>query len=124
MVLKMVTNYQKGYALEWKVKQLLKKEGWMVFRSPASKDAADLFATKAGVSVLIQAKKTSRKEKKTLYIYGLDGLIEMAQKYKAVPLLAYSFYRSPIYVTEVKTKDIIIPKGVNNVEFEDFLERL
>lgn len=120
----MATNYSKGYMLEWKTKKLLEEKEWMVFRSPASKDVADLFATKAGKSVLIQAKKTSRKEKKSLYIYGLDGLIETAQKHRAIPLLVYSFYHSPIYALEVKKKDVIVSKDGDNVELIDFMERL
>ena len=93
----------------------------MTFRSPASRDVADLFATLGGVSLLIQAKKTSRKEKKSLYIYGLDGLIDTAKKYKAKPVLVYSFYYSPIYVKEVSSKDVIVSKDEENVELEDFL---
>ena len=48
----MVNNYQKGYMLEWRCKKMLEERGWMALRSPASRDVADVFATKEGKSLL------------------------------------------------------------------------
>lgn len=117
----MGTNYQRGYNLEYKVKQVLEKNDFLVFRSPASKQAADLFATKNGEIYLVQCKKTGVKDKNTMYIYDLDGLVEMASKYKAKPLLAYSFYYSPVYVKHVTGGSIKLAKDEQNIEFEHFV---
>lgn len=53
----MATNYQKGRALEYKVRDLFIKHGYFVVRSAGSKGKADLVALKAGHRpVLIQCK--------------------------------------------------------------------
>ena len=115
----MVNNYQKGYMLEWRCKKMLEERGWMALRSPASRDVADVFATKEGKSLLIQAKKTS---KKALYVYGLNGLLETAKKYKAKPLLVYSFYYTPIYVKEVKNNNEKVLKKDEHLTLEEYLK--
>lgn len=115
----MATSYKKGYMLEYKTKKMLEENGWMVFRSPASRDVADIFATKKGKNLLIQAKKTS---KNALYVYGLDGLIKNARRYKAIPLLVYSFYYTPIYVKEVRKGNERALRKDENIRLADYLE--
>jgi Holliday junction resolvase len=120
----MGTNYARGYVLEWKIKKILEKNGFLVFRSPASRDAADLFASKEGKSFLIQAKKTGVRGKDNMYIYGLEGLIDMAKEHRAKPLLAYSFYYSPIYVKEVSSGSLKLSKGGENLELDRFVREI
>ncbi len=119
-----MTNYQRGYMLEYRVKQILEANDFLVFRSPASKQAADLFATKNGDIYLVQCKKTGVKDKNNMYIYGLEELVSMASKYKAKPLLAYSFYYSPVYVKHVTAGSMKLAKDDSNVELEHFVGRI
>jgi Holliday junction resolvase len=93
-----MSNYAKGYNLEWKVKDALAKKGFLVLRSPASKSEMDIIALNKGEIYFIQCKKTG---KNALYLYGLYPLVELARKYGAKPLLAYSLYYTPVYVKEV-----------------------
>lgn len=114
----MATNYSKGYRLEWKSKKILEKNGWMAFRSPASKSDMDVIALDKKNKLFIQC-KTSKKD--ALYVYGLDGLIKTAKKCGAIPLLVYSFYYTPIYVKEVKNKNEKAFRKEENIELIDYL---
>lgn len=52
------TMYRLGRAVEYRVRDHLRKLGWFVLRSPASKSPLDLVAVKAGRIVFIQAKRS------------------------------------------------------------------
>lgn len=117
----MTLNYKRGYNLEWKTKNILESNGYMVLRSPASKSYSDLIAFDKKHKFLIQCKKTSTKGK-DLYIYKLGELVKAAKKYGAKPLLVYSFYYSPIYAKEVKGDSEILKADERHIELEKFLE--
>jgi len=116
----MATNYRKGYELEHRTKQFLEKNGWLAMRSPASKTPIDLMATKEGDSLIIQCKKTTKSE--NMYITGLDPLLELGKKHKTIPLLVYSFHRSPLYVKEVKKPKITVHRLEKHLELEKYLK--
>jgi Holliday junction resolvase len=121
MVKKMNTNYRRGYGLEYKVKKMMEKLGYMVLRSPASKSSSDLIAFDKKHKFLIQCKKTGQKDK-NLYIYGLSELVELAKKYGAKPLLVYSFYYSPIYAKTVEGDSEILKVDGRHIELEKLLK--
>jgi len=50
-----MSRYHKGRRFEYKVRDLLKREGWIVFRCAASKPV-DLIALKGDAVVLIECK--------------------------------------------------------------------
>ncbi len=65
-----VTNYYKGRAREYRVLQVLRRDGWFCTRSAASHSPVDIFAGKNGQTLMIQVKsgrsKLGEGEKKTL----------------------------------------------------------
>lgn len=115
----MVTNYKKGYALEYRAKKLLEKNNWFVIRSPASKTPTDLYATKNGENLFIQCKKTMKEK---TYITGLKEIIKQARKYKATPVIAYSFNRTPIYAKEITENKITLDKKAKNTTLQKYLK--
>jgi len=116
-----MTNYKRGYNLEWKAKKILEDNGYLVLRSPASKSESDLIAFDKNNKLILQCKKTGTKGK-DLYIYKLGELVKIARKYGAKPLLVYSFYYSPIYAKEVKGDSEILKAGGAHIELEKFLK--
>jgi Holliday junction resolvase len=52
-------QYNSGRAAEYRVMQLLRKDGWVVGRSAGSHSPVDIFAAKEGKVLLIQVKKGS-----------------------------------------------------------------
>ncbi|RIB35477.1 MAG: hypothetical protein BXU00_01790 [Candidatus Nanoclepta minutus] len=83
----MASNYRIGYYYERKVKNILEKEDWDVWRSPASHSPIDIIAIKPQKGYvkikLIQVKRTSREDIKAEYFkYDIDNLKEFAKKYK------------------------------------------
>ena len=114
-----MNNYKKGYALEYRTKQLLERNGWLAMRSPASKTPIDLMATKDGTTVIIQCKKTTASD--NMYIRELGPFVELAKKHKALPLLAYSFHGSPVYAKEVKNDRVTVKRIAKHIELEKLL---
>ena len=51
-----MTNYQRGYRFEVRVRKHLEAQGWRVFRSAGSRGPADLLALRLGEVMLIQCK--------------------------------------------------------------------
>jgi|GEM_PF-928728 len=115
----MVTNYKRGYALEHKTKKILEKNQWFVVRSPASKTPTDVYATKNGENLFIQCKKTTKDK---TYITGLKGIIKQAKKYKATPILTYSFKRTPVYAKEITKDKETLDKKAKNTTLEKYLK--
>jgi Holliday junction resolvase len=111
-------NYVRGYNLEYKTKKMLESAGYMVFRSPASKSPADVIAFNREEKLMVQCKKSS---KDVMYVYGLDELVESAERYGAKPLLVYSFYYSPVFVKELSSGNEKFSKDGENVEFGKYL---
>ena len=115
-----MNNYQRGYALEYRTKQALTKSGWLSMRSPASKTPVDILATKNGLSIIVQCKKTGVAE--AMYIKDLEPFLEISRKYKAIPLLVYSFSGSPLYVKEVTEGKVSVHRLEKHVELEKQLK--
>ncbi len=115
----MVNNYRKGYLFERKTKLFLEERGFLVIRSPASKSPYDLLAIKNNLKLFIQCKKTS---KKYLYVYDLDGLIEISKREKGLPLLVYSFNRTPIYAMLIDEVPIKLKKDGEHKSLAEFLD--
>ena len=115
----MVTNYKRGYALEHKTRKILQKNDWLVVRSPASKSEADLYATKEGENLFVQCKKTTKDK---TYIRGLEDLVKIARKYKATPILAYSFNRTPVYAKKITKNNETLDRKAKNTTLEKYLK--
>jgi len=73
--------YRKGYYYERKVKQILEKDGYLVWRSPGSKSPIDIIAidNKGNVRLIqVKSHKNIKKEE-------IETLKELAKKYENVP---------------------------------------
>lgn len=114
------SNYKKGYALEYKTKNVLEENGWLAMRSPSSKSPVDIMATKDNKTLLIQCKKTTKQE--TMHIRDLDAFIELSKKHKTTPLLVYSFNKSPVYIKEIKSPKETLKRLDKHVELIKFLK--
>ncbi|MBS3060036.1 MAG: hypothetical protein J4432_00825 [DPANN group archaeon] len=112
-------NYKRGYNLEYKAKQILTENDFLAFRSPGSKSESDLYAFKGSTKLFIQCKKTTGD---SMYIYKLDDLKSKAKTHQAIPLLVYSFNRTPVYATLVKAEKIALKKSDSNTPLKDILE--
>ena len=114
-----VNNYRKGYLFERKTKLFLEDKGFLVIRSPASKSPYDLLAIKDNLKLFIQCKKTT---KKYLYVYNLEDLIEISKREKGLPLLVYSFNRTPIYAKLVDDVSVKLKKDDVHILLAEFIE--
>ncbi len=115
-------NYQRGYRLEYRTRKLLEGMGWKVLRSPSSKGEADIIAFNRDAKILVQCKTTA---KNALYVYGLEKLVREAKEYGAVPVLAYSFLRTPVYGAVVSAGKFKAKKGgEENTRLEELLKRI
>jgi len=83
----MVSRYRIGYYYERKVKSILEKGNWDVWRSPASHSPIDIIAIRPeekSVKVkLVQVKRTSKEEvKPENFKYDIERLKEFYEKYR------------------------------------------
>jgi len=83
----MVSRYRIGYYYERKVKSILEKGDWDVWRSPASHSPIDIIAIKPQENIvrikLIQVKRTSKEEvKPENFKHEIERLKEFYEKYK------------------------------------------
>ncbi len=117
----MVTNYQRGYSLEKRAVKILENNGWLCMRSPASKTAVDILAVKNDYKLLVQCKKTTKDK---TYITGLGDLVRKAKKYSAIPLLVYSFTRTPPFAVEVRENSVKLERINKHVELDKYLKTL
>ncbi len=119
-----MTNYGKGVAFEFRVRDLFRKLGYVAERKAAS-SPYDIIVMKDGsVKFLVDAKKTSQKDKKFIYIKqaDLEKIIKESKKLGARPLVVYGFYRSPIFVDfpgKLVKKNVARLTG--GIRLEDFL---
>jgi len=82
----MNNQYKRGYYYEKKVKQILEKDGYLVWRSPASKSPIDIIAINdKGYVKLIQVKR-KRYNLNKLYLNREEFLkiYELAKKFENV----------------------------------------
>ncbi len=95
-----MTNYKKGVSFEFRVRNLFRKFGYVAERKAAS-SPYDIIVMKDGVvDFLVDAKKTSQRNKDFLYVKraDLEKIIRESRKFCAKPLIIYGFYRSPVFV--------------------------
>jgi len=83
----MASRYRIGYYYERKVKNILEKGDWDVWRSPASHSPIDIIAIKPENNYvrvkLIQVKRTSKEEvKPENFKYEIERLKEFSERYK------------------------------------------
>ncbi len=82
----MVSRYKIGYYYERKVKSILERDEWDVWRSPASHSPVDIIAIKPYNNFtkvkLIQVKRISKESIKEEYFkYDIERLKELAKRY-------------------------------------------
>src|SRR3990167_4283961 len=94
-----MTNYAKGAAFEYRVRDLFNRCGFVAQRKAGS-SPYDLMVLKDGrVHFLIDAKKTSTANR---YIHvrkeDVEKIVREADIVGAEPLITYGFQRTPIFV--------------------------
>ena len=79
----MTTNYDRGRAFEYRVRDDMRRRGYWAQRSPRSGTEVDVYAYHMGVGFFIQAKRDgylSQDERK--------ALVALAREHNAIPLFA------------------------------------
>lgn len=120
-----MTNYQKGARFEYRVRDLFRKLGYQAERKAAS-SPYDIIVMKNGkIKFIIDAKKTSQKNKKRIYLkkQDIEKIMKEANKLKTTGIFVYGFYRSPIFVEfakNLKNKKIVKLEG--RKKLKDFLK--
>jgi len=122
-----MTNYKKGIRFEFRVRDLFRKFGYEAERKAASSPYDIIVMKNGSIKFIVDAKKTSQKDKKRIYIRrdDVEKLIKEAKKLNTRPLFVYGFYRSPIYVEfpeRLLEKDVIGVDG--KIKLEDFLKSI
>jgi Holliday junction resolvase len=95
-----MTNYRKGVAFEFRVRDLFRRHGYAAERKAAS-SPYDIIVMKDGmINFVIDAKKTSQKGRGFIYIKRADveKILKESRKLGAKPLIVYGFQRSPAFV--------------------------
>lgn len=122
-----MTNYRKGIAFEFRVRDLFRKCGYTAERKAAS-SPYDIIVMKNGITkFLVDAKKTSQRDKEYLYVTraDLEKIIRESKRFNTRPLIIYGFYRSPIFVA---FPEELLKKETGRVEpglkLKNFLEKL
>ncbi len=120
-----MTNYQKGARFEYRVRDLFRKFGYQAERKAAS-SPYDIIVMKDGrIEFIIDAKKTSQRDKKRIYLkkQDIEKLIKESKRIKTTGIFVYGFYRTPIYfeyAKDLKDKKVIKLKG--RKKLKDFLK--
>lgn len=96
----MTSNYEKGRALENRVRDHLREEGYEVIRSAGSKTKVDLVAIKPGQILFVQCKRDG-----ALPPAQWNALWDLAQMVGAVPVLAEQLTRGRKYWRLAARKD-------------------
>ncbi|MCD6477706.1 MAG: hypothetical protein J7K87_01760 [Candidatus Aenigmarchaeota archaeon] len=119
-----MTNYRKGINFEFRVRNLFRKYGYQAERKAASAPYDIIVMKNGSVVFLVDAKKTSQKDKKVIYLkrYDVEKIIRESKKIGARPLIIYGFYKTPIYVAlpEELIKKKVIKIG-GEMTLEEFL---
>lgn len=95
-----MTNYTRGRAFEWRVRDHCQALGYIVTRTPQSRSAFDLIVLGCDVLLLVQCKtdgKISRAEWNALYA--------VAEKVYATPLLASRVKRKLVFHELLKPRE-------------------
>jgi len=90
----MSSRYQKGYRRERMVREHLQKQGFLVFRSAASKGPWDLIAVKDHIILFIQVKsqKPTAKDREIFKTITFDRLIVHKQIWVYTPYKGFKIY--------------------------------
>jgi Holliday junction resolvase len=99
----MTTNYRRGRALEYRIRDDLRERGYLVVRSAGSKGAVDLMAVGNGDILLVQSKRDGWAKPSER-----AALVVLAEQYGALaiiatpgnPGIAYRHYTSGVQFTE------------------------
>ena len=81
--IKMATQYYRGRAFEYKVRDDLRKRGYFAMRSPASKSPVDIVAIQKGMILFVQCKLSG-----DLPTKEWNALFDLALQTDAIPVLA------------------------------------
>jgi len=93
-----MTGYRKGANFENLVKDILDEDDWMAIRSAGSHTILDLIAVKYGQIWFIQCRTAGNLSGKER-----EELVVLAEKHKAVPILAYKS-KGDVVFEEIKSK--------------------
>ncbi len=118
-----MTNYKKGAAFEFRVRNIFRRFGYEAERKAAS-SPYDIIVMKNGkVVFVVDAKKTSQKDKSFIYVRRSDveKIINESKKLGAKPLIVYGFYRTPVFVAFPEEMGEVIRLEVGK-KLEDFLK--
>jgi Holliday junction resolvase len=106
------TKYRLGRQVEYRVRDHLKKLGYVAIRSPASKGPMDLIAVKPGLVLFIQCKRSM-----ALGVQEWNEIYDLAMSVEAIPVLAGSpTGRGIVFKRLVARKD----GSKSRQPFEDF----
>ena len=95
------TMYRLGRAVEYAVRNDLRKRGYFVLRSPRSLGIVDLVAIKTGTVLFVQCKRSLE-----LGIREWNGLIDLSESVGATPILAgRPAHRGYVYRRLISRKD-------------------
>ncbi|MDJ0270510.1 MAG: restriction endonuclease [Aigarchaeota archaeon] len=97
-------SYRKGRRLEYIVRDLFLKRGWVVVRSARSKPV-DLVCMKAGRSVLVECKYS----RAYVRYSEVEPLLELAEKAGAEPVVALAEKRGRIEMRNIRTGEAFRP---------------
>lgn len=86
-----MTNYTRGRALEYEIRDRLREDGYQAFRTAGSRGVADIVAIKPGQIVYCQAKKGGR-----ISPAERTALFRAAADVGALPIVAARQPRQPI----------------------------
>jgi Holliday junction resolvase len=94
------SNYHRGRALEHRVREHLREQGYEVLRTAGSKSKVDLVALKPGQTLFVQCKRSG-----ALPPAEWNALWDLAQMVGAVPVLAEQLTRGRRYWQLTARKD-------------------
>lgn len=123
-----MTNYKKGRTFEYRVRDTFRDFGFKAERKAASSPYDVIIMNEHGdVVFLVDAKKTSQRDKDYIYLKkeDLEKIIRESKKFKAQPLMTYGFYRTPIYIgfpNELLEEDGKTVRVEGGMILEKFLE--
>ncbi|WP_433681934.1 hypothetical protein [Nocardia sp. CA-119907] len=86
-----MTNYSRGRAFEWEIRDQLREDGYQCYRCAGSRSSVDVLALKPGQIVYVQAKRDGRispADRAILYAAATDV--------GAIPIVAARPPRKPI----------------------------
>ncbi len=97
-------SYRKGRRLEYAVRDIFQRRGWVVVRSARSKPV-DLVCMKEGRSVLVECKYS----RAYVRFKEVEPLLELAEKAGAEPVVALAEKRGKIEMKNIRTGEPFRP---------------